>query len=353
MKTVFTFLLLISCLVACHQKPSLVDIEKLFESFKYDEVIDKAQKLMDIDSLKTEMKLFIGKSYTEKGEYNNALPYLEYAKENDSEKPWIKAWAMAYMGKCYYMLEDYEKSRKYLNASIELNADENSTRYAELKRLYFGFDDFYKDWKIVESDHFIFHFQNMQDFEASQFIKLREDAYKEINKFFGSKLPRKIDFYAWNSREDARNLWKRNLGFANPPTCIIHSHIYQSLGHEITHVISYHVNSIEGYCQFINEGTAVCFDLSNRDMLKLTKNWVKENHKKVSILDIWENWDKYPHALTYPLGGAFVKELLKHVSKEDFLEFVSNQTYENAKKVFGSKIDQIIKDLENDVNSEV
>ena len=42
----------------------------------------------------------------------------------------------------------------------------------------------------------------------------------------------------------------------------------------------------------------------------------------------------------------FVKELIMKFGKEKFLVFFTNQTYENAKSVFGNDIDVLIKEFE-------
>jgi len=113
--------------------------------------------------------------------------------------------------------------------NLDLNSTKNATNDAYGKSLLFGFDGFYKNWKIVETDNFRFHFQNMNDAEIEKYITLRERAYKKINDFFKSKLPKKIDFYVWESKEDAKKILRKNLGFANPDFCIVHTHYQQTI----------------------------------------------------------------------------------------------------------------------------
>ena len=100
-----------------------------------------------------------------------------------------------------------------------------------------------------------------------------------------------------------------------------------------------------------DEGTAVCFDLTNQNKEKIVKDWLKANDKKISIGEIWTNWKNYPEELTYPLSGLFVKELIENFGQGKFIEFFGNQTYENAKIVFGDKLDKVIRDFENKINS--
>lgn len=74
----------------------------------------------------------------------------------------------------------------------------------------------------------------------------------------------------------------------------------------------------------------------------IVKEWLKANNKKISIREIWANWKIYPEELTYPLSGLFVKELIDNFG---------NQTYENAKSVFGDKLNVVIRDFEDKINS--
>jgi hypothetical protein len=249
------------------------------------------------------------------------------------------------------MLQDYDNSKKSAKECIKLIVTKNANRYAYKAILFFGFDDFYKNWKIVESINFRFHFQNMSDSEIKSYISSREETFQSINKFFNSKLPKKIDFFVWESRMDAKNLLSTNLGFADPGFCIVHSHYQQTKGHEMTHVISNYSTKIINITGLINEGTAVCFDQSNMNKEQIVKDWLKANDKKISIVEIWANWKNYPQDLTYPLSGLFVKELIDNFGQEKFIEFFGNQTYENAGLVFGPNLDKVIKEFENKINT--
>jgi len=119
----------------------------------------------------------------------------------------------------------------------------------------------------------------------------------------------------------------------------------------MTHVISNFTSEIKNKTRFINEGTAVCFDLSRQDKLKLVKDWVAANSKQITIKDYWENGQKYAEEILYPVSGLFIKELIVHFGEDKFLEFFKNQTYENAKSVFGNELDPVIADFEKMINT--
>ena len=351
MKKIFASILIISSLIANGQNSTMNDLWKLYNSHDYKSVIDKAKPLLDNETNNIDLNLMIGRSYADLTDYKNAIPYLEFAELNDTYNSWQKAWALSYLGTCYFMLQDYDDSKRSIDDCIKLNATKNATNSAYGQSLLFGFSEFYKTWKIVETDKFRFHFQNLSDAEIEKYTSLREIAYKEINDFFKNSLPKKIDFYVWESREDAKKILRTNLGFAKPNFCIVHTHYQQTLGHEMTHVISnYSVEMIQK-TSLINEGTSVFFDQSNQDKKQFVKDWIQANDQKVDIQAIWKKRLDYPIDLSYPLSGLFIKELIDQFGRDKFLEFFGNQTYEHAKLVFGDKLDQVIQEFENKINT--
>ncbi len=351
MKKIITSIFILSSLITFGQNPVLDDLWKLYQSRDYEKVIKEAKPHLDTDSLKVDLNLLLGRTYADKGDFKSAIPYLDFTANNDQNNSWRKAWALGYLGTCHFILQDYENSRISTKECFDLNATKNATRYAYKRILMFGFDDFYKDWKIVESDNFRFHFQNMSDSDIERYISSREKAFKNINEFFASELPKKIDFFVWDSREDAKRILRANLGFARPNMCIVHSHFQQTVGHEMTHVISNYSTKMVMKTGLINEGTAVCFDQTNQDKEQIVKDWLKTNDKEITINELWTNFRDYPDALTYPLSGLFIKELIDNFGREKFIDFFGNQTYDNAKLIFGEKLDKVIEDFENKINT--
>lgn len=350
MRLIITIIFILTSLITFGQNKQVEELGKIYMSGDFDKTILKANEFLKNDPNNIDYKLLLGRALADKGDFNSAIPYLDYTVNNDPNNSWRKAWALGYLGTCYYMLQDYENSRKTTKECFDLNVTKNATRYAYKRILMFGFDDFYKDWKIVESDNFRFHFQNMRNSDIEKYISSREKAFKNINKFFASDLPKKIDFFVWDSREDAKKLLIANLGFSDPRFCIVHSHFQQTKGHEMTHVISNYSTKMIMKTGLINEGTSVCFDQTNQDKEQIVKDWIKNNGKKVEIKEIWKDWKDYPEELTYPLSGLFVEELIDNFGREKFIDFFGNQTYDNAKVVFGEKLDTIIKEFENKIN---
>lgn len=223
------------------------------------------------------------------------------------------------------MLSDYEQSDKSLKACIDLNTTKNAANYAYKRFLQFGYDKSFNDLKITEAGNIRFHFQKMSESDMQLYVNSREEAFQQINEFFNCELPKKIDFFVWDSRDDAKKILRADLGFADPNYCVIHSYFKQTRGHEITHVISNYLAKNMVKTGLINEGTSVCFDLSNQDKESFVTEWIKKYDEKINIKDIWSNWEKYPDELTYPLSGAFVKLMIDTFGKEEFLEFFVDQ----------------------------
>jgi len=349
MKSKLTILLVLICFFVKGQSLREQELSDLYTSGKLVQAIDMAHEYLKSDPENLHYKLILGRALTETGNYNDAIPYLQFAVDNDNS--WKKAWGLSYLATCYYMLSDFEKSESSLNECIKLNATRNSTNNAYGQSSLFGFNEFFKTWEIIETDNFRFHFQNMRYPETEKYTTKREAAHKEINGFFKSTLPKKIEFFVWDSRDDARKILRRDLGFAYPDFCIVHTYYAQTVGHEMTHVISNYTSDISKKTSFINEGTAVCFDLSDQNRLKRVKDWIRTNDKKIEIKEIWKNENEHFDEILYPLAGLFVHELIEKYGKEKFLEFFKDQTYENAQLVYGMEFFMFIKEFENKINT--
>jgi len=336
----------------CKAQPSKMEqLGKLYMSGNLKETINRADEYLEEEPENIDYILILGRALTDYGEYNKAIPHLKYTVENDPHNSWRKAWALGYLGSCYYMISEHEKSKKVLKDCVEFNATSNATNYATNRFLQFGYHKFFDDWTMIESDNFKFHFQKMDEMDAKSYADSREEAFIEINKFFNTELPKKIDFFVWDSRADAKMVLRAELGFANPFFCIIHSHFQQTRGHEMTHVISNFLEKEIVKTSLINEGTAVCFNLANQDKEAIVKKWLEKNEEeKIDIKAMWLYWQEYPQEISYPMAGIFVEQLIETFGKEKFLTFFVDQRYEHAKEVFGEEIDVIIQNLEDKFN---
>ena len=351
MKKTRPVLLLLLTLIAVAvqaQNPKSEELSKLYNTGEFEKAIEKAREFLKDDPQNMDYTAVLGRALVDNGQFAEAIEPLKYVAENDNS--WRKAWSAGYLGTAYFMLSDIENAKAALQTATQLNITQNATNYAASNWLIFGFHPFFADWQTTETTHFRFHFQNMERAEMERFAKSREKAFETINSFFGAVLPKKTDFFVWQSREDALKIMKTESGFARPQNGVIHANYQQTRGHEITHIITGNLGKRQIKTGLINEGTAVCFDQSINNREVMVKTWLKANNAKVDIKDIWANWGKYPTELSYPLSGLFVEALLSHFGKEKFLAFIGNQTYENALAVFGSETDKLIQEFENRFN---
>ncbi|WP_207427814.1 hypothetical protein [Pedobacter sp. SYSU D00535] len=174
----------------------------------------------------------------------------------------------------------------------------------------------------------------------------KEKAFDLINNFFKVKLPKKIDYFVWNDLKKGEVLLKTPLAFTEPPLCLTHTSIANTLGHEMTHSISYFAAKPIKKKYLISEGVCVYFDLTKRDKVAQLKNI---NHSKYSIIDVWKGKLRVGNDIIYPLGGELVKRLIESFGREKFLQLLADQSYENARNLYGEKLDDLISGLQKDI----
>lgn len=213
-----------------------------------------------------------------------------------------------------------------------------------------GSDKFYSNWQTLISSHFIFHFPpNTVVNDKMKFAYIHEQAFEKINTLTKSSLPKKIDYFVWNYSAEAEKFGLNELSFALPEQCIIHAHVKESVGHEITHVLTHFIYSNKKVkTKLINEGIATYFDLNNnavyggRDFKKPTE--------KIFLKEAWHNDFKYSDFVYYFMGAELIKILNQKFGKEKLLKLLANQSYENAKQLYGVELDKILADIEKRVN---
>ena len=125
------------------QNPSLEELYKLYQAQAYDQVIEKAVPLLQADENSLDLNLILGRAYTDNGNYAEAIPHLERTRTNDRQNSWRKAWALGYLGTCYFLTGEPAKAKEVLGECYNLNVTKNATQYAQRRIALFGFDDAY------------------------------------------------------------------------------------------------------------------------------------------------------------------------------------------------------------------
>ena len=198
--------------------------------------------------------------------------------------------------------------------------------------------------------HFRFHFQDTAAVASvKRLMQLKETAFDTINRFFNSTLPKKIDYFVWSDAKMADSIFHQRLAFSESSLCLTHTDPKHTIGHEMTHSISYHAVKTKKQTQLIAEGVCVCFDGTARDNIAAVK---KNMDSRITVSDIWKNDSRLGEEIIYPLGGELVKRLIVKYGRDKFMRLLENQTYENAVKIYGNDLEKVLQQLEKDINPE-
>ncbi|RYD54987.1 MAG: hypothetical protein EOP56_17325 [Sphingobacteriales bacterium] len=193
-------------------------------------------------------------------------------------------------------------------------------------------------WMVIERNNITYYFQGTGEKGASVFTDMHEEAYTSLDEIFKAKLPRKLRFFVWTNSLQAEQMLNRQVGFAQPKSCICHINANQSLGHEMTHILSYWADGVEptSFSRFINEDIAVAFDLSKVDRVERAKKAVAGGNIG-SVAMVWSGNKELDDEVLYPLAGAFVEFLYHQNTRDQFNTLMKKQTLEDAQDIYGKE----------------
>jgi len=338
------------------QAQDLKPLYTLFKDQAFGPLLGKTTVLCEQHPENPELNQLHGRALVEVGRAREAIPFLEAALRLDKERGWITAWSLGYLGTARFMTDDPEGATKAFADCLALNATANASAYARKWLFATGRSEVFARWHRIETAHFRFALEPpFDEKEAASFAELREQAFARIMSELGlQELPKKIDFLVWANRRDPLMNYNLVLGRADPDRLIVYCARDNTIGHEMTHVITPQVHPSRNPVRtgLINEGAAVYFDQSGRDQKELTRDWLyRRNQMKVSLVDVWTNWKKYPDELSYPLAGAFVGELIRTHGMDKFRSLLSDQSLENARFLYGPGLDDFIRSFEASLSS--
>ncbi len=351
MKRIF-ILFVFTCILTSAKSQTIKEVTDYFGRGELEKAYTLSSELIKLDSLDKVAIHMHGRVLADLGKHHEAVPYLLKSIELDCSKTEVTGWAHGVLGQCYFMLGKYKESEDALKKCIQLNSTPNSVKYAEKRMFAYGFDKYFSKWTIVETEHIRFHIQKADKYTNLEvFTKQREDAFVKIQNELGSQLPKKIDFFVWVDKKEPMKKFKMNLGFANPETACIYSHSRQTVGHEITHVLSHYIGKNLSKTGLINEGIAVYFNMeSGEKMDQLKKVMESKNYKNLKVMDFWYNFRDYNDEISYPFAGAFMEKLVKTYGIENLKPLLVNQTYESALAIYGTNFKTVIEEFEKEVN---
>ncbi len=311
----------------------------LYKEGRFEDVVREGKVELTTGTPSAQVNLAVGRALVDLEKFGEGLPYLEQAVRGDPAKTWIYAWAQCYMGMGQYRLGNFEKARAAFIKGRDCAATLNATRYAVNNLKILGLAESYDDWATLTTKHFAFHYSsNLADFDGETFARRHEGAYEIISAWFGGGPDTPIRFFVWKDKDEALIAAMPPLGFARPKLNLIHAREEQTVGHEMTHVISHHALKPQYVSGLINEGISVYHDQTGRDQMALARAAIASGSPlpvQVELAALWEDWSLLPGDISYPVGGAWVTVLIDKAGREKFLEFFRDQRLANAREVYG------------------
>ncbi len=323
-----------------------------YQKGEFEYVIEKGVPLCKENYKDIDLKLLVGRAYTDNLQYKEAIPFLNYVDQNAKKKGWRRGWCEIYLGISNFGLGKYEWSRTYLNRAGSAGSTDNIRRYADRQLILLGFVKSYNEFRLKNTESILFHFHPdlSDDLDAiNTYISHKEEAFAEAHDFFNCSVPKQIDLFVWNTEEEMKKVLDvKTDGVAKPEMCLIHSNIKRTSNQEIALVISHYIDAVGKKSAIINFGTATLLANSEKDVFEEAKNLVTEvGLNRVSVADIWAV-NRYDSELYNMVSAAFVKYLIEKEGKEKFMMLFKDQTYYNAKKIYGDNIVTLIVDFEKE-----
>jgi tetratricopeptide (TPR) repeat protein len=312
----------------------------LYKEGRFEDVIREGKVELATGTPTAQINLAVGRALVDLEKYGEGLPYLEMAVRGDPAKTWVYAWAQCYLGTGQYHLGNFQKARAALIKARDCTATRNATRYAVNNLKILGLAESYDDWTTFSTEHFAFHYSaHLADFDGVTYARTHEAAFAKISAWFAGGPTTPIRFFVWKDKDEALVANMPPLGFARPELNLVHARAEQTVGHEMTHVISHHARNPEYVTGLINEGIAVYHDQTGRDQMALAALAdAPELSIQVELAALWEDWSLLPVDVSYPVGGAWVKVLIDKGGNEKFLEFFRDQRLANAREMYGSDL---------------
>jgi tetratricopeptide (TPR) repeat protein len=317
----------------CSRSQTIDDAYKLYENKQYREALNIATKFVRNGKTANSCAL-AGRLYVDIGQYDSSVSYLKCAIEEDMDQTWLSAWSHAYLGKAYIAMNNKKNGIEELRNAVKLNKTKGSTAFA-MQLLEYVTD--LPDWITVKKEHINYYFQDTARWSSGMqmFIAAHDAAYISINRAFKAQLPNTLSFYVWNDTALAYKILKHPLGFTNMLQCVSNVTRNQTIGHEMTHTLSYWGWGMEpmNETRFISEGTAFAFDQTKGDRMLAAKAAAKKTRIK-SVTELWKV-DTANDAILYPVAGAFVAYLFKKSTPAQFKMLIKDQSIASAEKTYG------------------
>lgn len=362
MKTTMLMIALAACLAAApaaaQERGPADDLWDLFKEGRIDEVVQQGKALLATGTETAPVNLAVGRGLAAQQKCAEAEIFLRRAADLDArDKTWVYAWAQVELGNCAVRNGDDDGARRGWLAAVEAGATANATRTAQMSLVAYGLDPRQDGWTTFRTDHFLFRFSDrLADLDRAAFARRREEAYAAITAWFGGGPKQPIRMVVWADQDEATSFGMPTLGFSRPQINLVETLVNQTVGHEMTHVISWHAIPSQHRTGLVNEGTAVFMDQTGRDRLALARKTLAEARTEagaplpaVSLRALWDDWTLLPDDVSYPVAGAWIERLVAKGGREKFLAFFTDQSREHAREVYGADLEAWIDGFEQDL----
>lgn len=334
------------------ENESQQNISRNYIDRNYDQAIELSHLYLNEHPDDILVNYYLGRALIDSNQNTDeAIESLLKAIEFDKDSTWISSWSYFYLGVYYSDIEKLDIAKKYFNKVIVLKKTKNSVSSAR-KRLFL-ITDFSNSFEKRSTDHINFFFEKPENIEnINQYINTREEAFLSICETLKVNPNFKLDFYAWNDGGEVYDKYGIILGFSISDKGIIHSVFNQTIGHEITHSIAFHLYMGNKTTPLINEGVAVYFDFrKNSKIIDRIKQFEKMKPKKVDMNELWNNWRNIPHQISYPVSGGFIEFLIEKEGLEKLILLIADQSYENANRIYNNQFGEYLLEYEEFINS--
>ncbi len=316
------------------------DLSDLYGQGQKERALELARERLAASPADRELNLMVGRCLVDLGHAREGKPFLQQVVDGN-QADWRHGWARFYLGYIALQEGDDDTARALWTEVRDTKLTRNVARNAAGSLAAFAIDETFADWHRVRTEHCLFAFSPAHaDRDLQAFADAHEQAWRQLTDYFGGVPAWSVRYVVWDSEDEARLLAGiQSLGFARPEACLVHCRWDQTVGHELTHVISYQALKPSTRTGLINEGLAVCFDLTGRDRLATAKQAVAA--AGLDTLDLAALWEQAPtdqEIWFYPVAGAWVQTLRDRGGKEALLTLCREQTLANARVVYGDSL---------------
>ncbi len=317
------------------------DVNDLYGAGQTEEALALGLQRLEQDPENRDLNHVVGRCLVDLKRPDEGKPYLQKVV-GAGVQDWRYAWSLNYLGNIAWMAGDDETATKAWIEVRDGKLTKNVSKNAKNNLQFLGLDESFADWIRIRTEHCIFYFSALHtERDLRAFADEHEKAYVQLTDYFGSDTSYPVRYIVWGSLDEAREICGINsLGFARPRTCVINCRWNQTIGHELTHVVSYQALQPVSRTSLINEGLAVCFDMTSRDRAATARNALQEaNISELDLVSWWGDTMPADEGVFYAVAGAWVQTLLDKGGKEKLFELCREQTVAKAQEIYGDDLD--------------